>query len=67
MDEDELRIWATQQEELINELKELAVDMWTCVRQGDWDCSECPMIDQCVGGASEFLRRMRELGIESGE
>ena len=44
-------------------LRELCVDMWTCVREGEWDCSDCPRYARCDDGVSEFKYRMRELGI----
>lgn len=52
MDEDELRIWATQQSEYIEELKELAREM-----RSDLLPTTCPWVD-------EYDKRMRELGVE---
>ena len=60
MDEDELRIWATQQAEYIEELRELARDLRFCARQ-----SICL---KCVHGRFCDLRfdeRCKELGIEA--
>lgn len=56
MDEDELRIWATQQAEHIEELRELVRDMcvWAYID------SDCDLEDR-------FADRMRELGIEVDE
>ena len=52
MDEDELRIWATQQSEYIEELKELAREM-----RSDLLPIACPWV-------GTYDKRMRELGIE---
>ena len=71
MDEDELRIWATQQSEYIEELKELCKDMWhdipkteSCGWDADANC--CTGSDECAGECG-YWYRMRELGIEVGE
>ena len=45
-------------------LRELVADMWTCVSEGEWDCSDCPRYARCDDGVSEFRDRARELGIE---
>ncbi len=42
----------------------LVRDMWTCVREGEWDCSDCPRYAKCDDGISEFRDRIRQLGIE---
>lgn len=48
-------------------LRELVRDMWTCVSEGEWDCSDCPRYARCDDGVSEFRDRARELGIEVNE
>ena len=48
-------------------LRELCADMWTCIREGEWDCSDCPRYARCNDGVSEFIDRMRELGVEVTE
>lgn len=68
MDEDELRIWATQQSEYIEELKELARDMW---RFTGTACKKYPRLfdPSAQGGQTvqlnqidSFEQRMRKLG-----
>lgn len=71
MDEDELRIWATQQSEYIEELKELARDMW---RFTGTACKKYPRLfdPSAQGGQTvqlnqidSFEQRMRKLGVEA--
>lgn len=68
MDEDELRIWATQQSEYIEELKELCKDMWQDIPKTEscgWSMSinTCTGSDECIGECS-YWYRMHKLGIE---
>ena len=72
MDEDELRIWATQQSEYIEELRELCTDLFDRLRDEDEHCGECR--SSCEYDAWNFgdpkcvyAKRMRELGIEEDE
>lgn len=46
MDEDELRIWATQQAEYIKELKKLVLDAWGDGHP-DRSCGDCELMDEC--------------------
>ena len=69
MDEDELRIWATQQSEYIDELLELCRDLFDRLMDKDEHCGECR--SQCEHDAWNFgdpkcvyAKRMRELGVE---
>ena len=74
MDEDELRIWATQQAEYIEELKKLVLDAWGNGHP-DKSCGECEIMDEChehMKNSPPFERclfevrieeRMRELGV----
>ncbi len=59
MDEDELRIWATQQSEYVEELKELARDMWHLLYDWLFKAHEVPY--DALKATSDH---MRELGIE---
>ena len=46
-------------------LRELVRDMWTCIGEGEWDCSHYPpRYVICDDGVSEFMDRARELGLE---
>lgn len=70
MDEDELRIWATQQEECIEELKELVRDMFEEIEYSGFD----PLVERQGKRGSYYeedpswrvgiRERIRELGIE---
>jgi len=67
MDEDELRIWATQQAELIDELRELVHIMAYCMHDGR-ECDQCAMngadmnveVDQLLA-CDELYRRIMEV------
>ena len=49
-------------------LRGLAADMWTCIGEGEWDCSHYPpRYVICDDGVSEFRDRACELGIEVRE
>jgi len=69
MDEDELRIWATQQAELIDELRELVRIMAYCMHDGR-ECDKCAMngadmnveIDQLLA-CDGLYKRLMETGI----
>ena len=68
MDEDELRIWAAQQSEYIEELKKLCKDMWQDIPKTEscgWDTSanHCVGYNECKGECS-YWYRMHKLGIE---
>lgn len=60
------RAWKKDRDENAK-LRELVRDMWTCIGEGEWDCSNCPRYDRCDEGVSEFVRRMRELGLDGDE
>lgn len=73
MDEDELRIWATQQSEYIDQLEELVRDMWRFTGAA---CKKYPRLfdPAATGGQMVQLnaldaieQRMRELGIEDAD
>ena len=69
MDEDELRIWATQQSEYIEELRGICADMLTCINAYKasksicWECKHHRDVDElrsvCFLGSDA-----RKLGIE---
>ena len=69
MDEDELRIWATQQAELVDELRELVRIMAYCMHDGR-ECDHCAMngadmnveIDQLLA-CDGLYKRLMEMGI----
>ena len=60
MDEDELRIWATQQVELIDELRELVRIMAYCMHDGR-ECDHCAMNGADMSGEVDQLLACDEL------
>lgn len=70
MDEDELRIWATQQSEYIDQLEELVRDMWRFTGAA---CKKYPRLFDPAAAGGQMVQlnaldaieqRMRDLGIE---
>lgn len=69
MDEDELRIWATQQSEYIDQLEELVRDMWRFTGAA---CKKYPRLFDPAAAGGQMVQlnaldaieqRMRELGV----
>jgi hypothetical protein len=62
---DALASRAEEEQAETEKLRELAADMWTCIVEGEWDCSHYPpRYVICDDGVSEFRDRARELGLE---
>ena len=72
MDADELRVWATQQSEYIEELREICVDMLTCINAYKarksicWECEHHREVDE-LRSVCFLSSDARNLGIEVDE